>query len=239
MAREMTQRQLHNESSEIVRRQTSCLNQVSHRMCDERFTAPHSNINLGECVAILLDGEIRYPPDTFTEYPHHSAHVVELRAALGGASVGDDQTGGVRCGAFAQRVSPLPFVGKRPTEVLDQLERRCRCDVLREVAATWGEDTVYLLPVLPHWVARRQLARAFDVEGSQTYVHLVIGCPHPWDTDTDTNKDTDADICTFVGPEGQRLGEGWSETRARLIRSSRCSLPSMVRGSCRCPVICN
>ncbi len=43
--------------------------------------------------------------------------------------------------------------GKRPKEVIDQLERRCWSDMLREVVAPRNEDTVYLFPVGPHRVA--------------------------------------------------------------------------------------
>ena len=65
------------------------------------FAAPHPNVKVGEFVAVLLDEEIRYPPDTFAEDPHHGAHVVEFHAAPGGAQVGNDQAGAQGCGTLS------------------------------------------------------------------------------------------------------------------------------------------
>jgi len=98
----------------------------------------------------LLDGEMWYPPDALSQDPHHGAHVIELHPTPSATQLGDDQAGVACRGRFPLRVAPLPFLGKRTEEPLDQLERRCRSNVLREVATAWHEDTVYLPPVRPH-----------------------------------------------------------------------------------------
>ena len=86
---------------------SSSLNQVSGRVCDDGFAAPHPPVKIGELVAVLLDGEIWYPPDTLAKDPHHGAHVIELHAAPGDAQIGDDQAGALRCSVFTLRVSLL------------------------------------------------------------------------------------------------------------------------------------
>jgi len=44
-------------------RRSSRLDQMSARIRDEGFAAPHPPVEFGELAVVLLDGEIWYPPD--------------------------------------------------------------------------------------------------------------------------------------------------------------------------------
>lgn len=109
--------------------------QVSCRIGHDGTPCAHLRVQFDKPVAVLVHGEVRYPPDALPQDPHDCTDVVELHTARCCAQV-DDRKAGLSCGGgLAVWIAPLPFLGERSQEVLDQLERRCRSNVLGKVAA--------------------------------------------------------------------------------------------------------
>ena len=72
---------------------------------------------------------------------------MKFHATRRGAQIDDRKAGVAGRGGLAVGLASLPFLGQRAEEVLDQLERRRRSDVLGEVAAAGLEDPVDLSPI--------------------------------------------------------------------------------------------